>query len=182
MDTLGMLKSFVKLAGELLFIIILSMLLVTFVGQRVEVEGQSMENTLEDGDNLILDKLSYRFHTPNRYDIIVFPHMDHGVEKYYIKRVIGLPGETLYIDEEGTIYINGEELKENYGKEKIWNPGIAQEPIALGTDEYFVLGDNRNNSSDSRDPEVGIIKRDELVGRAVFRIYPFNKAGSLSEK
>lgn len=175
------LKGLIKLAGELLFIIFISIMIVVFVGQRIQVEGQSMENTLEDGDNLILDKISYRFQTPNRYDIIVFPHTDNGKEKYYIKRLIGLPGETIYIDNEGTIYINGKELKEHYGKERMWDSGIAQEPITLGEDEYFVLGDNRNNSSDSRDPEVGIIKKDELVGRALFRIYPFSKAGHIEK-
>ena len=84
-------------------------------------------------------------------------------------------GNGFYIDEEGTIYIDGEVLNENFGKEVIQDPGRAYETITLGEDEYFVLGDNRNNSSDSRDPVVGNIHRNELIGKAWMRIYPFNQ-------
>ena len=135
-----------------------------------------MENTLEDGDNLIVDKITYRFHEPNRFDVIVFPYQ-YTANTYYIKRVIGLPGETVMIDALGNIYINGELLSESYGKEAIKDPGMAANSIYLGSDEYFVLGDNRNNSSDSRDPSVGLIKRDQIIGRAWLRIFPFDKIG-----
>lgn len=81
-------------------------LVITFVGQRTEVEGASMENTLHNGDNLIVDKLSYRFHDPERFDIIVFPFQFQD-NTYYIKRIIGLPGETVQIMDDGSIYING---------------------------------------------------------------------------
>ena len=135
-------------------------LVITFVGQRTEVEGASMENTLHNGDNLIVDKLSYRFHDPERFDIIVFPFQFQD-NTYYIKRIIGLPGETVQIMDDGSIYINGEKLEENYGMEVIKPEtiGRAAEPIELGDDEYFVMGDNRNNSSDSRTDMVGNIKR-----------------------
>lgn len=134
-------------------------LVITFVGQRTEVEGASMENTLHNGDNLIVDKLSYRFHDPERFDIIVFPFQFQD-NTYYIKRIIGLPGETVQIMDDGSIYINGEKLEENYGMEVIKPEtiGRAAEPIELGDDEYFVMGDNRNNSSDSRTDMVGNIK------------------------
>ena len=89
-------------------------LVITFVGQRTEVEGASMENTLHNGDNLIVDKLSYRFHDPERFDIIVFPFQFQD-NTYYIKRIIGLPGETVQIMDDGSIYINGEKLEENWG-------------------------------------------------------------------
>ena len=85
-------------------------LVITFVGQRTEVEGASMENTLHNGDNLIVDKLSYRFHDPERFDIIVFPFQFQD-NTYYIKRIIGLPGETVQIMDDGSIYINGEKLE-----------------------------------------------------------------------
>ena len=120
--------------------------IILFVGQRTVVSGSSMQPTLNNGDNLIVDKLTYRFHEPERFDIIVFPYQDGT---YYIKRIIGLPGETVRIDEEGSIYINGERLQESYGKEVIKNPGCAIEEITLDDDSYFVLGDNRNKSMDT---------------------------------
>ena len=153
-------------------------LIITFVGQRTQVNGSSMEPTLSDHDNLIVDKISYRFKDPERFDIIVFP-FQYEEDVYYIKRIIGMPGETVFIDLDGTIYIDGEALQENYGREVMLSPGRAGEPITLGEDEYFVLGDNRNNSSDSRDPSVGNIHRDRIVGKAWVRIWPFYKFGVL---
>ncbi len=156
-------------------------LIIHFVGQRTEVSGSSMENTLSDGDNLIVDKISYRFHDPERFDIIIFPYQ-YEEDTYYIKRIIGLPGESVRIDDEGNIYINGEVLVEYYWKEVMKDPGIAKEEIVLGDDEYFVLGDNRNNSSDSRDPSVGVIHRDDIIGRAWLRIYPFDSFGFIKHQ
>ena len=95
---------------------------------------------------------------------------------FYVKRIIGLPGETVQIVDD-TIYINGEPLEENYGKDPIRNPGVAAEPFTLDDDEYFVLGDNREVSQDSRYEEVGNIKRDKIVGKAWLRIYPISKFG-----
>lgn len=158
-------------------------LVITFVGQRTEVEGASMENTLHNGDNLIVDKLSYRFHDPERFDIIVFPFQFHD-NTYYIKRIIGLPGETVQIMDDGSIYINGEKLEENYGMEVIKPEtiGRAAEPIELGDDEYFVMGDNRNNSSDSRTDMVGNIKRENIIGKAWLRIWPVSDFGVLQHQ
>ena len=152
-------------------------LTIHFVGQRTYVSGSSMENTLSDGDNLIVDKLTYRFSDPKRYDIIVFPYQ-YEDNTYFIKRIIGLPGETVQIVD-GTIYINGEVLGESYGREVMKNSGMAADPITLGDDEYFVLGDNRNDSTDSRDPSVGKIKRNQIIGRAWVRIWPLSKIGIL---
>lgn len=158
-------------------------LVITFVGQRTEVEGASMENTLHNGDNLIVDKLSYRFHDPERFDIIVFPFQFQN-NTYYIKRIIGLPGETVQIMDDGSIYINGEKLEENYGMEVIKPEtiGRAAEPIELGDDEYFVMGDNRNNSSDSRTDMVGNIKRENIIGKAWLRIWPVSDFGILQHQ
>lgn len=162
------------------FVLVLTWVIITFVGQRTRVDGRSMMNTLHDGDNLIVEKLSYRFSDPKRFDIIVFPPTDK--KEYYIKRIIGLPGETVQIDENGNIYINGELLEENYGAETIQNPGRAAKPITLGDDEYFVMGDNRNNSKDSRSEEVGNVKRSQIIGRAWLRIWPLNKFGLLKHQ
>lgn len=162
------------------FVLVLTWVIITFVGQRTRVDGRSMMNTLHDGDNLIVEKLSYRFSDPKRFDIIVFPPT--GKKEYYIKRIIGLPGETVQIDENGNIYINGGLLEENYGAETIQNPGRAANPITLGDDEYFVMGDNRNNSKDSRSEEVGNVKRSQIIGRAWLRIWPLNKFGLLKHQ
>lgn len=162
------------LSFVLYFVIVIAamLLIIHYVGQRTEVSGSSMENTLRDGDNLIVDKISYRFHDPERYDIIIFPYK-YEEDTYYIKRIIGLPGEHVRIDDSGNIYINEKVLKESYGREVIQDPGIARDEITLGEGEYFVLGDNRNNSSDSRDPSVGIIQKKDIIGRAWLQIYPF---------
>ena len=157
------------------FVLVLTWVIITFVGQRTRVDGRSMMNTLHDGDNLIVEKLSYRFSDPKRFDIIVFPPT--GKKEYYIKRIIGLPGETVQIMDDGSIYINGEKLEENYGMEVIKPEtiGRAAEPIELGDDEYFVMGDNRRVSLDSRSEEVGTVSEDSIVGKAFIRLYPFNQ-------
>ncbi|MCH4034338.1 MAG: signal peptidase I [Lachnospiraceae bacterium] len=160
-------------------VVLLAWFLITFVAQRTDVNGTSMVPTLEDGDQLICDKISYRFHDPERFDIIIFPYK-YQKNTYFIKRVIGLPGETVRIDYDGSIYINGEILDEKYGLEKMTYPGIAEQEITLGDDEYFVLGDNRNVSEDSRYPDVGLIKREDIIGRAWLRIYPFSKFGLIT--
>ena len=151
-----------------------TLLIVRYVGQRTVVIGSSMEPTLSDSDNLIVDKITYVFSDPKRFDIIVFP-FEYEKDTYYIKRIIGLPGETVRIDYDGNIYINEVLLEENYGCEVIRDPGLAAEGITLGEDEYFVLGDNRNHSSDSRNQAVGVIHRSEILGRAWLQIYPFSE-------
>ena len=147
----------------LVFVIVVSWLIITFVTQRTEVQGSSMEPHLHNGENIMVDKLSYRFHDPERFDIIVFRYL-YKKNTFYIKRVIGLPGETVQIAD-GVIYINGEPLEEDYGLEEITNPGRALEPITLGEDEYFVLGDNRIQSYDSRQADVGPLKKADFRGK-----------------
>ncbi|SFQ05273.1 signal peptidase I [Lachnospiraceae bacterium XBB1006] len=160
-------------------VLLATYLIVHYVGQRTVVVGESMRETLQDGDNLVVDKISYALHDPERFDIIVFPYA-YGEDTYYIKRIIGLPGETVQITEKGTILINGSELKESYGREVMQDPGMAAEPIILGKDEYFVLGDNRNDSEDSRYEDVGCIKKEDIIGRAILRIYPFSSFGKIN--
>ena len=175
-DRHGILKEVLDWVVLFVILIGLTFLINTYVGQRTYISGPSMQPTLHDGDNLIVDKISYRFTDPKRYDIIVFPYR-YQDDTFYIKRIIGLPGETVQIIN-GYVYINGE-LREDevYGAEVMEDAGIASEPITLGEDEYFVLGDNRNHSSDSRDPNVGVLHRDELIGRAWVRIWPLDQIG-----
>lgn len=164
-----------ELLGTVLYIAVVAFvcfLIITFVGQRTTVSGQSMEPLLHDGDNLILDKLTYHFRDPERFDVVVF---DQTERDHYIKRIIGLPGETVQIID-GYVYINGERLEDDvYGKEVMLQPMRAADPIILGEDEYFVLGDNRNYSRDSRDPGVGNVKRSQILGRAWLRFWPLNQ-------
>ena len=162
--------------GWLLYMAILvaaAFLLVHFVGERTVVSGDSMSPTLSDGDNLIVDKLSYRIRAPKRFPF------QYQKGTYYIKRIIGLPGEQVQIYN-GKVYINGKVLEESGGFEPIRSAGLASEAITLGEDEYFVLGDNRNNSADSREPSVGTILRQNMIGRAVFRIWPLDGVGFLN--
>ena len=151
--------------------------IVTFVGQRTVVSGTSMIPTLQDGDNLITDKISYRFRDPERYDIIVL--RVESQHENFIKRVIGLPGETVQIDG-GRVYISGELLESDvYGNELMISAGRASQPITLGENEYFVLGDNRNGSADSRLEEVGNVDKSRIIGRAFVRIWPLSQFGLL---
>lgn len=160
----------------ILVVVAAAWFIITFVAQRTEVSGSSMKPTLHDGESVIIDKISYRFRDPERFDIIVFDYL-YAKNTHYIKRIIGLPGETVQIID-SVIYINGEPLEENYGLEEVINnPGRASEPITLGENEYFVLGDNRNGSSDSRSNDVANVKRSQIVGRAWLRIWPLNTVG-----
>ena len=178
-EDINIVKELLSLIIYIGIIIAICFLIITFVGMRTTVNGKSMENSLYNGDNIWIDKMSYRFSGPKRYDIIVFPYQ--GEDVYFIKRVIGLPGETVQIVEGGVILINGEPLAESYGKEPILNPGIASAPITLGQDEYFVLGDNRNDSRDSRFPEVGNISKDDIIGKAAFRLSPLSNFGAIDK-
>ncbi|RGS35537.1 signal peptidase I [Coprococcus eutactus] len=168
---INIVKDLLFLCMYILIVIGICWAVLTYVGQRTEVSGESMSNTLHSGDTLWIDKLEYEFGSPKRFDVVVFPYEEEK-DTFYIKRIIGLPGETVYIDEEGTIYINDEPLEgDKYGREPIAEDkrGVASEEVTLGDDEYFVLGDNRNNSRDSRFEDVGNIHKDVIIGRAVFR-------------
>jgi signal peptidase I len=174
----NLIKEIGSLALYVVIIIVLTGIILTYVGQRTVVSGDSMYSTLEDGDNLIVDKLTYRFEDIERFDIVIFRYQNS--DTFYIKRIIGLPGETIKIEGDN-IYINGELLEESYGYEPMEDAGIAENEVVLGDDEYFVLGDNRNASKDSRDPDVGKVPRSYIEGRAILRIYPFSKFGTIDK-
>lgn len=177
-DDFNIFKEILEMGIYFIVIVIIFLLLQHFVGQHIEVNGSSMENTLSHKDHLILEKVSYHFGEPTRYDIVVFrPYMtEEKEEKYYIKRLIGMPGDRIQVIE-GEIYINDEILPESYSTEAIKDSryGIAKEEIVLDEDEYFLMGDNRNNSTDSRDKSIGPVKRDAIIGRAWVRIWPLSK-------
>jgi signal peptidase I len=171
-------KEILSMILYLAFIFVAVYLIITFVGQRTAVNGDSMEPTLSNGDNLIMDKLTYHFRDPERFEVVIFP-CPTSPEVYYIKRVIGLPGETIQI-KDGCVYIDGELLEEDvYGIAQMAEAGIATEAITIGEGQYFVLGDNRPISRDSRYEDVGLIEREAIEGRAFFRIYPFDQMGKV---
>ena len=168
-----------------LFLIIITLITVLFINlfyAPMLINGNSMNPALSNKDVVIIDKRAYKNDEPERFDLIAFKYR-YDYSQKYIKRVIALPGETVYI-EENRIYIKGEfdneftELKEYYGKFE----GEAQltecNTVTLGEGEYFVLGDNRYDSDDSRS-SVGIVKKKTIIGKAVFRLFPFNGIGSL---
>lgn len=169
-----MFKNMLRLLATILIAIIFAFVLVTYVGERTKVSGHSMEPHLHDRDQVLLDKLTYRLRDPKRYEIIVFPGPEGG-NQFFVKRVIALPGETVKITK-GKVYVNQKEVKD-YSKDHTTDPCELKKELHLSSDEYFVLGDNRDNSNDSRYKEVGPIKRSEIIGRVVFRFYPFDTAG-----
>lgn len=175
-------KEMANLALYIILIVAITFLLVTYVAQRTVVDGNSMNNTLNNGDSVFIEKVSYEFGEPERYDVIVFNYM-YKEDTHYIKRIIGLPGETVQI-KGGIVYVDQKDGRglqpltdDVYGNAEIasGNYGLAAEPITLGEDEYFVLGDNRNNSHDSRKADVGLVSKDQIVGHAMFRIWPLNE-------
>lgn len=163
-------------------IIICIYVVPNYVVQRTIVSGQSMQDTLQNEESLLIDKISYRFTDPKRYDIIVFYPKGRDVEEYYVKRIYGLPGETIQI-KDNDIYINNEKIEDPYAKDAMSTGGIANEPFTLGADEYFVLGDHRSVSQDSRftpddNPDApGPVKFENIAGKVILRIWPLNKFG-----
>ena len=166
-------------AAQIAAVIFLAYFIVYYALERTNMVGISMENTLSDGDQIIINKFSYRFTDPKRFDVIVFKQSGKEHSYYDIKRIIALPGETVqFLD--GMIYIDGDPIDEVVNVEAMANYGLAAEEIKLEENEYFVLGDNRNNSEDSRFASVGMIRREEIVGEAFLRTTPFNFINKLN--
>ncbi len=158
---------------EIGLVIALAYFLVHFAVERTTMVGDSMRNTLQNNDKIIVNKFSYRFSKPERFDVVVFKQSDKEHSYLNVKRIIGLPGETIQI-ENGNVYINGEMITEPMATEEIKNSGLAADAITLEDNEYFVLGDNRNNSEDSRFANIGNILFDDIIGKAWVRTNHFN--------
>jgi signal peptidase I len=169
----------VKVIGFLCGIAIFVTLFIKCILSPIVVVGDSMYPALEAKDIIVVNTIGNNFRNINRFDIVVFPYKyDNSVT--YIKRVIGMPGDTIKIVDD-VIYIDDKPLEEFYGyyDNSIESKYTNMSEITLSVDEYFVMGDNRNISIDSRSEDVGIVNRDDILGVAIFRVWPFNSIGSL---
>lgn len=166
----------IEWAESFVFAIFVIILVFTFIFRIVQVDGPSMEDTLHDGDRLILTHFNY---TPQRGDVVVLN--SRGLNETIIKRVIAVEGDTISIDfVNGIVTLNGEELKEDYIKEPTYfQEGRAIENLTIGKGQVFVMGDNRNHSTDSRAEIVGVIDNEDILGKAIFRLYPTSDIGKV---
>lgn len=165
---------------EIIFVIALAYLIIAYGVERTIVLGDSMNLTLKDREKIIINKMVYRYSDPERFDVIVFRQSGKEHSYYNIKRIIGLPGETVQIID-GMVYIDSTILEEKITVEPMVNGGLADEEILLEENEYFVLGDNRNNSEDSRFANIGTILRTDIIGKAWIRIKPFDFISQINE-
>ena len=161
---------------EIAFVCFIAFLIVWFFGQRASVIGDSMNSSLLNGDITMINQLVYDARSPKRGEVIAFKPNGNDSSHYYIKRVIGLPGETVEC-KDGKILIDGEVLKEKYKTTKIKEVGVLEEPITLGANEFFVLADDRESSEDSRNINIGNIKRSEIKGKVWFVVSPMKHFG-----
>jgi len=162
-----------KFIVDVITVMCVAFILITYTCDKVSISGNSMNTSLAHGDTLLINKMKYAFSSPSRYDIIAFEQPNITSSKTYIKRVIALPGEVVQIMN-GSVYINGNVLENDIIKDKIMTSGLASNPITLDKGEYFVLGDNRNNSEDSRFANIGTVKMADIIGAPWLVIIPFN--------
>lgn len=149
--------------------VLLASVIVFSMGMKISVIGVSMEPALYNSQEVFINRFIYKLLSPKRGDVIAFLPNGNKNSHYYLKRVIGLPGEKIQIVN-GYVYIDGALLEEDEAYDKIADAGIAENEITLGLDEYFVLGDNRNNSEDSRSGNIGAVRRDTITGKAWFQL------------
>lgn len=156
----------------------MALVFVIFIAMRTSVVGQSMAPTLTNKQEILVNKFIYNITEPKANDIIVF--LPNGNEKshYYVKRVIGVPGDRVQI-KNGAVYVNGELFQEEVEVPAILDAELAEEEILLAEDEFFVLGDNRNNSEDSRYANIGNVKKEYIIGKAWFIVSPKESFGFL---
>ena len=170
------LKEILYFGIEIIVVIVIAFVLVYFVGEKTSVIGASMSPTLSNKDEVIINKFIYTLTDPNREDVVVFRPNGNENTHLNIKRVVGLPGETIRV-EKGILYIDGEAYQSEFVANGIKDEGIAMEPILLGEDEYFVLGDNVNNSEDSRFANIGNVNKADMEGKVWFCVSPMSNMG-----
>lgn len=163
-------------AISILVVVILAYSIVTFGVQSVTMIGQSMDPALTNQDVVLINKRAYTFHAPERYDIVAFKLKEDTENYFNIKRIIGLPGEKIQI-KNGRIFIDGNVRTDLPFEDLVMTEGIALDEMMLGEDEYFLMGDNCNNSEDSRFVNIGNISEKEISGKVFFRIAPRSSLG-----
>ena len=163
---------------EIAIVLAIAFVFVYYIGLRTSVVGPSMTPTLENKQEILVNRFIYSVSNPKPNDIVVF--LPNGNEKahYYVKRIIGVPGDTVQI-KDGAVYVNGELFDEAVETAAILDAELAAEEITLEEDEYFVLGDNRNNSEDSRYANIGNVKKEYIIGKAWFVVSPYSEFGFL---
>ena len=159
---------FEMIVGSMI-VIFLAFVIVFSVGIKTSVVGDSMEPVLYNGQEILMNRVVYRLSSPKRGDVVVFLPNGNQNSHYYVKRVVGLPGETIQI-RDGKVYVDGVPLDEDETFDKIVDAGIAENELKLAVDEFFVLGDNRNSSEDSRSGNIGAVKKDNIAGKAWFKL------------
>ncbi|MDD6796905.1 MAG: signal peptidase I [Clostridia bacterium] len=152
-----------KMAADTVLVICVAYMLMSLICTRAHIIGNSMNSLLQNGQTVLINKLPYAFSSPKRFDIIAFEAAGVNSSRVYVKRVIGLPGETVQI-KDGKVFINGKQLENDVVTDDILTPGLVSDPVILGFDEYFVLGDNRNNSEDSRFSNIAMVKEENIIG------------------
>lgn len=172
-------KEIVLWAVELLLVIGAAFFIVHYAIEKTTMAGESMEPILSSGDEILINKFAYRFTEPKRFDIIVFKQNGKEHSFYNIKRVVGLPGETISI-KDGFVYINGEAIDEKIDVPPMTTAGVAEDKLKLDDNEFFVLGDNRNNSEDSRFTSLGNVVKEDIIGKAWIRLNSFNFVNQLT--
>lgn len=160
-------KTAIEWGIEIIVVCILAWMLVSFFGQRVSNAGDSMSPVLKNGDVVLINRIVYDARKPKRGEIIAFRPNGNENAHYCIKRVVGLPGETVQI-KDGKIYIDGKVQKKNVYTSDLDFAGIAEKKLTLGETEYFVLGDNSAGSDDSRLADIGNVKREDIGGKVWF--------------
>ncbi len=165
-----------KWIADMIMAIVLAYALVLFTCGRTTIAGGSMQPAIQNADTVLINRMAYAFVHPKRYSVVAFKVSGVESSRIYVKRIIGLPGETVQI-KDGHVYIDGNLLENDIVREDILTAGLAANEIHLGKDEYFVLGDNRNNSEDSRFANIGTVKEENIIGSVWAIMDPISRSG-----